>query len=168
MRKILFLLTVLWIFGCATIIYIIDYNQTVDIEEQNYEWLEKYGLDCSRWINLGYKLKLNKVLPLDKVKRTTFYLSDINMTGQSAVNFFTQCLLYGALGILLFFLLEPLIKKAILISIVLGILCIFFLEYSRNLGVISEFKWIKFISSSTFFSAFAVLASLLSKLKRKT
>lgn len=168
MRKILFFLTVLWIFGCASIIYIIDHNQTMSVESQNYEWLEEYGLDCTRWVNLAYKLKLNKVLPLDKIERTTFYLTDVKLTGQKAVNLFTQCLLYGALAILLFFLLEPIIKKAILIAIVLGIACIFFLEYSKSLGVIQDFKWINFISSSSFFSAFAVLASLLSKAKRKT
>lgn len=163
MRKIAYFLVILWIIGCISIIYIINYNETLNT---NYEWLEGYGIDFSKAINLGYKLKLDKILPLDNVKKTTLYLSDLNLTGQKAVMLFAQGLLYGALGILLFFLLEPIIKRAIFLIFILGIGCIIFLEYLQKIGLIENFQWINFVFSSTFFSVFAILGSLLSRMKR--
>ena len=55
MRKIAYFLVILWIIGCISIIYIINYNETLNT---NYEWLEGYGIDFSKAINLGYKLKI--------------------------------------------------------------------------------------------------------------
>lgn len=163
MRKLMFFLVGVWIVGCIAMIYIIDYNETLNT---NYEWLEKYGIDFSKAINIGYKLHLDKILPLDKINKTTLFLADLNLTGQKAVNLLAQGLLYGALAMLLFFILEPIIKRAIIFAIIIGLGCIFLLEYIQKLGIIENFEWVNFVFSSTFFSVFAILGTLFSKVKR--